>query len=134
LLQQLDSHAEELALIDADLGRAALARPEVLRLMTIPGVDTTVAVSIVAAVGDFTRFRTPDKLVSSEGARPAARLLPLPAGASPPRHADRRGGHRPQAHGVSLPSWVRVFPGERFGRLSFEGLMETASLGMALEA
>jgi transposase len=49
----------ELALIDAGLGRAALGRPEVLRLMTIPGVDTTVALSIVAAVGDFTRFRNP---------------------------------------------------------------------------
>jgi hypothetical protein len=35
---------------------------------------------------------------------------------------------------IALPSWVRVFPGERFGRLSFEDLMETASLGMALEA
>jgi hypothetical protein len=35
---------------------------------------------------------------------------------------------------IALPSWVRVFPGERFGRSSFEDLMETASLGMALEA
>ena len=47
------------------LGRyAALGRPEVLRLITIPGVDATVALSIVAAVGDFTRFRTPERLVS----------------------------------------------------------------------
>ena len=43
LLRQLDFHADELRLIDADLGRAALARPEVLRLMTIPGIDATVA-------------------------------------------------------------------------------------------
>jgi hypothetical protein len=35
----------ELALIDAGLGRAALGRPEVLRLMTIPGVDTRCAVN-----------------------------------------------------------------------------------------
>jgi len=36
LPRQLDFHAHELRLIDADLGRAALERPEVLRLMTIP--------------------------------------------------------------------------------------------------
>src|SRR4051794_22854942 len=59
LLRQLDFHAEELRLIDTDLGQAALERPDVLRLMTVPGVDATVALSIVAAVGDFTRFRTP---------------------------------------------------------------------------
>src|SRR5438067_1194621 len=61
LLRQLEFHAAELALIDADLGRVALGRPEVLRLMTIPGVDATVALSIVAAIGDFTRFRTHDR-------------------------------------------------------------------------
>jgi transposase len=59
LLRQLDSHAEELRLIDVELGRAGLASAEVKRLMTIPGVDATVALSIVAAVGDFGRFATP---------------------------------------------------------------------------
>jgi transposase len=73
LMRQLDFHAAELALIDADLGQAALARPEVLRLMTIPGVDATVALSIVAAVGDFTRFRTPERLVSYLGLNPRVR-------------------------------------------------------------
>jgi transposase len=73
LLRQLDFHAAELALIDADLGRVALARPDVLRLMTIPGVDATVALSIVAAVGDFTRFRTPERLVSYLGLNPRVR-------------------------------------------------------------
>ena len=41
--------------------------------MTIPGVDATVALSIVAAVGDFTRFRTPDKLVAYLGLNPRVR-------------------------------------------------------------
>src|SRR5215470_19008593 len=41
--------------------------------MTIPGVDATVALSIVAAVGDFTRFRTPDRLVSYLGLNPRVR-------------------------------------------------------------
>src|SRR4051812_40581847 len=39
LLRQLDFHAEELWLIDTDLGQAVLGRPEVLRLMTVPGID-----------------------------------------------------------------------------------------------
>jgi len=70
LLRQLDFHAQELREIDTDLGQVALGRPEVLRLMTVPGIDATVALSIVAAVGDFTRFRSPEKLVASLG--PAA--------------------------------------------------------------
>jgi hypothetical protein len=41
--------------------------------MTSPGVDATVALSIVAAVGDFTRFRTPDRLVSYLGLNPRVR-------------------------------------------------------------
>jgi hypothetical protein len=73
LLRQLDFHAEELRLIDTDLGQVALGRPEVLRLMTVPGVDATVALSIVAAVGDFTRFRTPEKLVAYLGLNPRVR-------------------------------------------------------------
>ena len=63
----------ELGLIDAGLGWAAFGRPEVLRLVTIPGVDATVALSIVAAVGDFTRFRTPKRLVSYFGFNPWVR-------------------------------------------------------------
>ena len=77
LLRQLDFHAEELRLIDRDLGQAALAEDDigrvVRRLMTIPGVDATVALSIVAAVGDFTRFRGPDKLVAYLGLNPRVR-------------------------------------------------------------
>src|SRR5690349_16883246 len=55
------------------LRQAALGRPEVLRLMSVPGVDATVALSIVAAVGDFTRFRTPEKLVAYLGLNPRVR-------------------------------------------------------------
>src|SRR3954466_14250065 len=73
LLRQLDFHGEELRLIDTDLGRVALGRPEVLRLMTVPGIDATVALSIVAAVGDFTRFRSPEKLVAYLGLNPRVR-------------------------------------------------------------
>jgi transposase len=73
LLRQLDFHGEELRLIDAELGKVALGRPQVRRMMSIPGVDATVALSILAAVGDFSRFRTPDKLVSYLGLNPRVR-------------------------------------------------------------
>ena len=73
LLRQLDFHGQELRIIDAALGRIALDRPEVKRLMTIPGVDATVALSIVAAVGDFRRFPRPEQLVSYLGLNPRVR-------------------------------------------------------------
>ncbi len=52
--------------------------------MTIPGVDATVALSLVAAVGDFRRFRTPEELVSYLGLEPACAAV-------------RRSGRQPRA-------------------------------------
>src|SRR5690348_4115557 len=48
LLRQLDFHAGELAIVDKELAREALADPMVARLMTIPGVDAIAGISIVA--------------------------------------------------------------------------------------
>jgi len=67
LLRQLDFHGQELKLIDVELAQVALGSGDVKRLMTIPGVDATVALSIVAAVGDFARFGSPEKLVTCPG-------------------------------------------------------------------
>src|SRR5215218_2775153 len=72
LLRQLDFHGQELRIVDAELGRVGLERAEVRRLMTIPGVDATVALAIVAAVGDFGRFSSPQRLVSYLGLNPRA--------------------------------------------------------------
>ena len=69
-MRQIDFHNQELRIIDAALAHAAPERAEVLRLMTIPGVDTTVALSLVAAVGDFRRFSRPEQLVSYIGLNP----------------------------------------------------------------
>ena len=62
--------------------------------MTVPGIDATVALSIVAAVGDFTRFRTPDKLVSLPRAQPAGAPVRRAAGHSRPDHQGRPGAAR----------------------------------------
>jgi len=83
LLRQLDFHGEELKLVDAELARVALASEEVRRLITIPGVDATVALSILAAVGDFDRFSSPQRLVSYLGLNPRV----------------RQSGNQPAAHG-----------------------------------
>ena len=41
--------------------------------MTVPGIDAIAGISIVAAVGDFTRFDDPDKLVAYVGLNPRVR-------------------------------------------------------------
>jgi pimeloyl-ACP methyl ester carboxylesterase len=81
LLRQLDFHGEELKLVDAELARVALHREEVKRLMTIPGVDATVALSIVAAVGDFGRFSSPQRPVCYLGLNPLAQKIGRPRAA-----------------------------------------------------
>jgi transposase len=90
------STARELAIIDAELGRAALASAEVKWLMTIPGVDATVALSIVAAVGDFARFRSPEKLVSYLGLNPRVRQ----SGGQPASHGRITKQGRAHARGM----------------------------------
>jgi len=73
LLRQLDFHGGELAVVDKELAVESLADPTVARLMTMPGVDAIAGISIVAAVGDFTSFDDPDKLVAYVGHNPKVR-------------------------------------------------------------
>lgn len=70
LLRQLDFHTSEQALVDRDIAIDALDDPVIARLMTVPGLDVTVAMAVIAAVGDFSRFETPDQLVSYLGLNP----------------------------------------------------------------
>jgi transposase len=105
LLRQLDFHGQELRIIDAALGREALAREEVKRLMTIPGVDATVALSIVAAVGDFHRFARPEQLVSYLGLNPRVRQ----SGGQPASHGRITKHGRAHARGMLVEAaWVAV--------------------------
>jgi transposase len=70
---ELDRLGGELAQVDKSLAQTALLEPRVRRLMTITGVNVTVALSIVAAVGDIERFSSPEKLVSYFGLNPRVR-------------------------------------------------------------
>jgi transposase len=67
----------------------------VRRLITIPGVDATVALSIVAAVGDFGRFSSPQRLVSYLGLNPRVRQ----SGSHPAAHGRITKQGRAQARG-----------------------------------
>jgi transposase len=96
LLRQLDFHGTELALVDRELAIEALTDPVVARLMTIPGVDAIAGISIVAAVGDFTRFDDPDKLVAYLGLNPRVRQ----SGNSAPVHGRISKTGRPHPRGA----------------------------------
>jgi len=72
-LREFDRLGEDLQVIERDLARSALADDGVKRLMTIPGVDMTVALAMKAAIGDVSRFDEPQKLVSYLGLNPGVR-------------------------------------------------------------
>ncbi len=120
LLRQLDFAGEELKLVDAELARAALDDPDARRLMTIPGVDMAVAVAIVATVGDFSRFESPDKLVSYVGLNPSVRQsgglaghpwADLQAGSGVGQGHAGRGRPRRQPHPRTAPRVLRAGQG-----------------------
>ena len=68
--------------------------------MTIPGVDATVALSIVAAVGEFHRCSTPHKLVSYLGLNPRVRQ----SGGQPAQHGRITKHGRAHARGMLVES------------------------------
>ncbi|MCP4304790.1 MAG: IS110 family transposase, partial [bacterium] len=70
LLRQLEFHGTELDGVERDIAVEAIDDPVVARLMTVPGIDVAVAISILAAVGDFSRFDDPNRLVSYLGLNP----------------------------------------------------------------
>jgi transposase len=72
-LADLDQRASDLATLDQALAQRALQDARVPRLMTISGVHLTVAVGLLAAIGDISRFARPEKLVSYLGLNPSVR-------------------------------------------------------------
>ena len=66
-------------MLDRQIAQDAIDDPAVNRLMTITGVNLTVAAGIVAAIGDIGRFNSPQKLVSYFGLNPRVRQSGLGA-------------------------------------------------------
>ncbi len=96
LLRQLDFHGEELADVERDVAVDAIDDQVIARLMTVPGIDVTVAMSVVAAVGDFSRFESADRLVSYLGLNPRVRQ----SGNGPAVHGRITKAGRAQARGM----------------------------------
>ena len=72
-MREFDRLGEDLTVIERDLARSALADEGAKRLMTISGVDMVVALAMMAAVGEVTRFAEPQRLVSYLGLNPSVR-------------------------------------------------------------
>lgn len=78
--EQLAAAIEE---FDQRLAGRALNDPRARRLMTIAGINVTIATSVLAAIGDIGRFRSPAKLACYLGLTPRI----------------RQSGDRPATHG-----------------------------------
>lgn len=72
-LRELDRLSEDLAALDREIAQSAVDDPAVKRLLTITGVNLTVAAGLIAAIGDIRRFHDPQKLVSYVGLNPRVR-------------------------------------------------------------
>ncbi len=70
LLEELEARVAD---ADEQLLQEARISRDVKLLMTIPGIDVTVAISLVAAIDDIGRFPTPQKLASYFGLVPRIR-------------------------------------------------------------
>lgn len=98
LLRQINFHGDELAEVETDIAVDAIDDAVIARLMTVPGINVTVAMSIVAAVGDFSRFESPDRLVSYLGLNPRVKQ----SGDRPASHGRITKAGRAQARGMMV--------------------------------
>ena len=78
-IRALDRLGEDLDLLEREIAESTLDDPAVKRLMTITGVNLTVAAALMAAIGDIGRFKSPQKLVSYFGLNPRVRQSGLGA-------------------------------------------------------
>lgn len=79
-LRQIDLMDGEIAILEAEIARRVLGSPQMRRLLTIPGVNAVTACSLMAAIGDITRFPSARHLVGYLGLDPrVAQSGPAPA-------------------------------------------------------
>jgi len=108
-LRQIDFLDLEVATLDGEIAKQALAWPEVLRLMSVPGVNVQTAATFMASVGDIGRFSSPRKLVSYLGLDPRVRQ----SGSSAARHGRiSKAGASEARHMLGEAAWkVMLTPG-----------------------
>jgi transposase len=66
-LDELDWLNGKLEKLDGAMARIALDDTRTRKLMTIAGISSVVATAVIAAIGDISRFPTPDRLASYFG-------------------------------------------------------------------
>jgi transposase len=100
-LRQVDLLDAEIFALDREIARLALAWPQVLRLMTVPGVNVQTAATFMASIGDIRRFPSARKLVSYLGLDPRVRQ----SGNAPARHGriSKAGAQRPGTCSAKRP-------------------------------
>jgi transposase len=108
-LRQVDCLDAEIAALDGEIAKQALAWPEVLRLMSVPGVNVQTAATFMASIGDIGRFSSPRKLVSYLGLDPRVRQ----SGNGPARHGRiSKAGASETRHMLGEVAWkVMITPG-----------------------
>jgi transposase len=108
-LRQVDFLDAEIAAMDREIAKQALAWPEVLRLMTVPGVNVQTATTFMASVGDIRRFSSARQLVSYLGLDPRVRQ----SGNGPARHGRiSKAGASEARHMLGEVAWkVMMTPG-----------------------
>ena len=82
LVDELERNTEQLASLDKTIVHEALEDPRAVRLMTVPGIGPIVASTVLASIGDISRFSTPEKLSCYFGLTPKVRQ----SGDHPARH------------------------------------------------
>ena len=78
-MRELDRLQEDLQALDQEIALSSLKDPAIARLITITGVNVAVAAGLMAAIGDISRFSSPQKLVSYFGLNPRVRQSGLGA-------------------------------------------------------
>jgi transposase len=82
LVDELERITTQLADLDKTIARESLEDARAVRMMTIPGIGPIVASTVLASIGDISRFPTPEKLSSYFGLTPRIRQ----SGDRPARH------------------------------------------------
>ena len=104
-LRQVDFLDTELAQVDQLIAADALGWPEIKRLMTVPGVNVTVAATFMAAIGDIRRFGDRRKLTAYLGLDPRVRQ----SGNTPANHGHiSKQGSTSARHALVEACWSTV--------------------------
>jgi transposase len=81
-LCELDRLGDYLQSIERTLAQSVLHQESISQLLSITGVNTTVAIGLLSAIGDIRRFPRPEKLVSYFGLNPSV----YQSGLQPAKH------------------------------------------------